>query len=113
MRNAERLIGQQFRNYQFIDYLGYKTMAHTYRARQEGTPRSVVVQLLPAQLARSGRFVQAFNYQFGQLKTAHHPTINRIIEFGVDKSFPYIISEYVKGPTLYGVLETMRKKLDR
>jgi class 3 adenylate cyclase/tRNA A-37 threonylcarbamoyl transferase component Bud32 len=109
----ERIAGR----YVVDSFLGRGGRKHVYRARDiEAHEREVAVAVFETEgveemiLARARREAQAMS------KLGEHPNIVRVLDTGEEDRVPYVVSEYVGGGDLAGVLEDCdgrRLEIDR
>lgn len=79
-------------------------MAIVYRARDPSLGRTVAVKVLPSLQEQDPSFAERFRNEAQAVASLRHTNIVQIFDFGGDRSFTYIVMEYVDGGTLYDLL---------
>jgi serine/threonine protein kinase len=94
-------------SYVLLEPLGYGGMATVYRARQESLDRTVAIKILSDNLAASSEFMERFRREARTAANLHHPNVITVHDFGEDeRGVPYLVLEYVGGPTLADMMDT-------
>src|SRR6266849_7563979 len=94
-------------SYVLLEPLGYGGMATVYRARQESLDRTVAIKILSDNLAASSEFMQRFRREARTAANLHHPNVITVHDFGEDeRGVPYLVLEYISGPTLADMMDT-------
>ncbi len=106
----EKLTGTTLDEYELLDYLGHTGLAHVYRARNADSTGPFEVHLLPSHFVARPEFVEHFLVEAGILATLDHPNILRTLDFGVLGSSPYLVTEYIEGPTLKDLIEATNRR---
>jgi tetratricopeptide (TPR) repeat protein len=90
--------------YELLEELGQGGVGVVYKARQLGLGRLVAVKLLKCGTGSSPADLGRFRAEARAAARLHHPNIVSVLEAGPDdpeeKTPPYIVQEYVEGPTL-------------
>lgn len=103
---ADRIGTVLEKKYQVEAYLGSGAMGDVYRARHLFLDRAVAIKILPA-----GRFAdrEAFSALVREARIVsqlRHDNIVTLHDFGfTDEEIPYLVMEYMEGPTLREVLQ--------
>ncbi|MBR5995781.1 MAG: serine/threonine protein kinase [Eubacteriaceae bacterium] len=86
--------------YKIEELLGSGGMAKVYKARDIRLERIVAVKVLKEEYADNEQFVNKFMKEAkADAKLAHHNIVG-IYDVGEDDGLPYIVMEYINGPTL-------------
>src|SRR5258708_25615297 len=94
-------------SYVLLEPIGYGGMATVYGARQESLDRTVAVKILSDNLAASSEFMERFRREARTAANLHHPNVITVHDFGEDeRGVPYLVLEYVGGPTLADMMDT-------
>jgi serine/threonine protein kinase len=90
--------------YELSGAVGAGSLGSVYRARDGATDSLVTVQLIPADLAGPELF-ETLNAEFRSASQLEHPNILRVLDFGRDGEFCYLVSEWIEGITLARMIE--------
>jgi serine/threonine-protein kinase len=94
-------------SYVLIEPIGYGGMATVYRARQESLDRTVAIKILSDNLAASSEFMERFRREARTAANLRHPNVITVHDFGEDeRGVPYLVLEYIAGPTLADLMDT-------
>ncbi len=86
--------------YDIISRIGTGGMAAVYRARCSFLHRDVAVKILKQDLAQNQEFLDRFRREARAAASLSHPNVVAIYDVGEDEGLPYIVMEYIEGPTL-------------
>ena len=86
--------------YRVEDLLGHGGMASVYRAHDGELDRPVAIKILADNLASDPSFRERFLREARMAARLSHPNIVQVYDAGEDEGRPYIVMEYVEGPTL-------------
>src|SRR6266581_6438089 len=93
-------------SYTLLDQIGYGGMAVVYRARQETLDRTVAIKILSENMAASGEFMERFRREARTSANLRHPNVITVHDFGEDdRGVPYLVMEYIEGPTLAELMD--------
>src|SRR5260370_10039177 len=93
-------------SYVLLETLGYGGMASVYRARQESLDRTVAIKILSDNLAASSEFMERFRREARTAANLHHPNVITVHDCGEDdRGVPYLVLEYIGGPTLADLMD--------
>ncbi|NLW70516.1 MAG: protein kinase [Eubacteriaceae bacterium] len=100
------MIGKIIDNkYEIIEQLGSGGMAKVYRAKDLRLERSVAVKVLKEEYADNEQFVNKFMKEArADAMLAHHNIVG-VYDVGEQEGLPYIVMEYIDGPTLKKYIE--------
>lgn len=87
--------------------LGRGGFGITYRATQHLLGQTIVVKTLDESLRHNPNFTQSqqqFQAEAKRLALCIHPNIVRVLDFFVEDGLPFIVMEYIPGPTLDNVV---------
>jgi eukaryotic-like serine/threonine-protein kinase len=110
----QRLLGSR---YELDGIVGRGGMAEVFRARDIRLDRIVGVKALRDELARDQRFQARFRREAQSAASLNHPSIVAVYDTGEDMvggtAVPYIVMEFVEGPTLRDLLRDDRGLLPK
>src|SRR5438477_11999712 len=93
-------------SYTLLEPIGHGGMAVVYRARQESLDRTVAVKVLSENLAASSEFMERFRREARTAASMRHPNVITVHDFGEDdRGVPYLVLEYMGGPTLADLMD--------
>ncbi len=98
--NADR-IGK----YWLLERLGRGATAEVYKALHPTLGRPVAIKVLHPHLAEAPDFVARFRREARAIAQLQHPYIVQVHDFDVDGERPFMVMEYVAGPTLKARLD--------
>jgi eukaryotic-like serine/threonine-protein kinase len=108
----ESLSGRKLGNYDVGPLVGSGGMGEVYRGRDTSLNRDVAIKvLLPAVAADQERLAR-FNREAQVLASLNHPNIAHIHGLEVGESGPFLVMEFVEGPTLADRIAQGRIPLD-
>src|ERR1700716_2094659 len=94
-------------SYTLLEPIGHGGMAVVYRARQDSLDRTVAVKVLSENLAASTEFMERFRREARTAASMRHPNVITVHDFGEDdRGVPYLVLEYIGGPTLADLMDT-------
>jgi serine/threonine protein kinase/Flp pilus assembly protein TadD len=83
-------------------------MGHVYLARQQPLGRLVALKVCKPEAARDARLKARFVTEAVALAQLNHPNVVPVLSTGEARGYLYLAMEYVAGPTLAQVLQTIR-----
>lgn len=93
---------QRYRIIQKIDAGG---MAAVFLARDQVLGRDVALKMLHPHLLNQKKSLARFANEAEAIASLSHENIIRIFDYGENQSRPFLVMEFIDGPTLLGVLE--------
>lgn len=90
--------------YQLVRLLGAGGMGEVWLARDRNLDRQVAVKVLPPILQDSERARVALRHEAERLIELAHPSVARAFHFGVHGDLPFLVMEFVPGPSLEAVI---------
>jgi serine/threonine protein kinase len=75
-------------------------MATVYRGRKQATGQIVALKVMEAAIAANPVMVKRFEQEFRAAARLRHPNIVQGFDFGLEDGQPYLVMEYINGPTL-------------
>ena len=103
--------GYFYGKYRVLYIVGAGTFARVYRAVHEQTERVVAVKVLRRRYRNEVEQVELFLREARMGERLRHFNIVRVYDVSDDIKAPYMVMEFVEGPTLREFMK-MRKKLD-
>lgn len=97
-----RVLGGRYR---VVAPVGSGASAQVYLADDVELHRRVAVKLLHAALADDDKFCRRFRAEARSAAALNHPNIVAIYDWGQDDGVPYLVTEYLGGGSLRGVLD--------
>ncbi len=94
------MIGQTLGHYRVAEKLGAGGMGEVYRATDPKLGRDVALKVLPPAVAREPERLARFEREARVLASLNHPNIAAIYGFEQAGGVPFLVLEYVPGPTL-------------
>src|ERR1700730_14071454 len=91
---------QQLGNYQILERIGKGGMGSVYKARRRASGDLVAIKTVSAAVADHPILRKRFEQEFHTARLLDHPHIVRAFEFGQEGTLPYLVMEYVDGPSL-------------
>ncbi len=86
--------------YDIFRRIGAGGMATVYLARCTLLQRDVAVKVLKAELVENEDFLTRFQQEARAAASLSHPNVVAIYDVGQEDGVPYIVMEYIEGPTL-------------
>src|SRR5208283_3093296 len=99
-----RLLGR----FTLLELIGQGAFGSVYKARDSALNRTVAVKIPRAGLLASPVERERFLREARSAAHLHHPNIVALHEIGYQDGLPYLVSEFVEGPTLAAWLGTHR-----
>src|SRR5918997_4889024 len=95
--------------YRLVAPIGAGASAQVLLADDTRLRRRVAVKLLHAALAHDEGFLRRFRAEAQAAAALNHPNIVAVYDWGEDEGTPYLITEYLAGGSLRGVLDLGRR----
>src|SRR5215213_2352161 len=91
--------------YEIEEHLGSGGMCDVYKARHVSMGKEVAVKVLRPELAAHPKIAERFEQEAKAASRISHPNAINVTDYGIDsKNTPYIVMEFVNGPTLGEVI---------
>lgn len=103
--------GKHFGHYEIIEQIGAGGMGEVYLAQDKKLDRQVAIKILNESFAKHESNLNRFIQEAKAASALNHPNILVIYEVGEDRNTNYIVSEFIKGQTLAGVISEESIKL--
>ena len=88
------------RKYQILEEIGSGGMAHVYKAVNMTNRKTVAIKMLKPEYKDDAEFLRRFSREAVTVLKLSHENIVKAYEVGKYNELPYIVMEYVEGPTL-------------
>src|SRR5262245_52195388 len=86
--------------YELLEKIGAGGMGTVYRARHPGTGEIVAVKVMDESLTSEPVLLRRFEQEYRAARRISHPHLVQSLEFGVEGNRPYLVMEFVDGPSL-------------
>ncbi|HET9647185.1 MAG TPA: Stk1 family PASTA domain-containing Ser/Thr kinase [Microlunatus sp.] len=90
--------------YQIVERLARGGMATVYKAIDTRLTRTVAVKVMHVGLGDDAEFARKFDREARAAARLSHPCVVSVFDQGTDDGRPYIVMEYVQGPTLRDII---------
>ena len=91
--------------YQILSRLGSGGMSVVYKARHTLLHQNLAVKFLLPENDLDSKTLNRFQQEAKAAYSLNHPNIARVSELGVEGAHPYIVMDFVEGPTLGEIIE--------
>jgi len=91
--------------YRVVERIAEGGMGVVYRAEHVGLERQVAVKFLHESVIADKELRRRFEVEAKAASRVSHPNCLGVIDFGIHRSIPYLVMDYVEGATLREVLE--------
>jgi len=91
-------VGQELGNYRLIHWLGEGNFAEVYLGEHVYLKTMAAIKLLHTRLTNDDR--ENFLVEARTIARLVHPHIIRVLDFGVEKSVPFLVMDYASNGTL-------------
>src|SRR5215211_1627414 len=88
-------------------------MAEVYLGTHLTLERRVAIKLLHSHIEEEPTLLERFHREAKVVAGLRHPNIVQIFDFDTSDGHPYIVMEYLKGPTLANYLRTLHQRSER
>ena len=92
-------------NFELSGKIGAGILGSVYRGREPGTNALVTVHLVSPDLAENAGVIDALRDEFNTAVQFEHPNILRLLDFGNEHGFWYLVTEWVDGITLAQMIQ--------
>ena len=100
-RSSPRVIG----DYEIVQRLSQSDLSAIYKARHSATGCIVAVKVAVPEALRNPVFLKCFEQEFAVANSLDHPHLVRALQWGREGDAPYIVMEFVDGPSLGDCIE--------
>jgi serine/threonine protein kinase len=101
---ADRWIGRSIANFEIVQKLGQGGMGVVYKGRQRSLDRTVAIKILGRALSENQEFIKRFEREAKSIARISHPNIVAVYDFGTYEGTWYMVSEFVEGTSLAGMI---------
>jgi serine/threonine-protein kinase len=105
-------VGRKLGNVQIQDLIAHGGMAEIYRGVHD-VHGLVAVKVMRGLLERDQHQLARFNREAEVVGELRHPNIVRMLEYAVVDETPYIVMDYIPGPSLAAYLKHVHEKGER
>ena len=106
-------IGKTVGRVRIDKYLARGGMAEVYLGSHLTLERPVAIKLLHSYIEQDADLLSRFHREARVVAGLRHPNIVQIFDFDTTDGHPYIVMEYLKGPTLANYLRRMHERHER
>jgi serine/threonine-protein kinase len=93
--------------YRLDELIGEGGFGQVWRATRLGDERIVAIKILHPELVRSTEAMTRFDRELAAIERLHHRSVVAALDRGVlDDGRPYLVLEYIEGPSLREVIRT-------
>lgn len=97
----QKLLGQ----YEVLDKIGEGGMGQVWKALDTRLNRTVAIKVLSRQFLEDPEFRQRFQREARAISGLSHPNICTLYDIGEQNGIPFLVMEYLNGPTLAARLQ--------
>jgi serine/threonine protein kinase len=91
---------KNFGSFELLERVGRGATAMVYKARQKSDGRLVALKMGARLLSTDAPNFARFKREFTKIRPLRHPHLVEALDFGEEKKVPYLVLEFVDGPTL-------------
>ncbi|MBI3153322.1 MAG: protein kinase, partial [Chloroflexi bacterium] len=102
-------IGQTIGKVRVDKYLAHGGMAEVYLGTHLSLDRQVAIKVLHSFIESDPELLDRFQREAKAVAGLRHPNIVQVFDFDTYQGHPYIVMEYLKGPTLSTYLQSLDK----
>jgi len=106
-------IGKTIGNVRIDKYLAHGGMAEVYLGTHLSLERPVAIKVLHSYVEQDADLLARFQREARVVAALRHPNIVQIFDFDTSEGHPYIVMEYLKGPTLSTYLRRLHERNER
>jgi tRNA A-37 threonylcarbamoyl transferase component Bud32 len=106
-------IGKTIGNVRIEKYLARGGMAEVYLGIHQTLDRPVAVKVLHAFIEEDPDLLKRFQREAKVVAGLRHPNIVQVFDFDTVENHPYIVMEYLKGPSLATYLKSLHERSER
>ncbi len=100
-------IGQTIGKVRVDKYLAHGGMAEVYLGTHLSLDRPVAIKVLHSFIESDPELLDRFQREAKAVAGLRHPNIVQVFDFDTHENHPYIVMEYLKGPTLSSYLQSL------
>ena len=106
-------IGKTIGNVRIEKYLARGGMAEVYLGIHQTLDRPVAIKVLHAFIEEDPDLLMRFQREAKVVAGLRHPNIVQVFDFDTVENHPYIVMEYLKGPSLSAYLKRLHERNER
>lgn len=99
-------------SYEILEKIGAGGMGTVYKARHPKSGNIVAIKVLSPEYIDDSMLLKRFRREFEAAAKLNHPHIVRVVEYGMEGTYPYLVMEYVEGTSLAAVLRRQKRLLE-
>ncbi len=100
----DQIIDEHIGMFHVVELIGHGAMGSVYRAFDTSLERNVAIKIPDPKYAQNPKFAERFSREAKALARLSHDNIVKIFNTGEYKGCPYLVLEYIDGPSLSSVL---------
>ncbi|MBZ0305337.1 MAG: serine/threonine protein kinase [Anaerolineae bacterium] len=104
------LVGKRINQYSVEELIAVGGMAQVYRARDLELDRRVAIKVIGVDARKEHVFTERLEREARTIAQLRQPNIVGIYHKGIYEDMPYLVIEYVDGPTLADVLHELKQQ---
>lgn len=97
--------GDMLGPYELLEYIGGGGMGRVFRAMDTQLSRVVALKVLPRDRAADMETLLRFRNEARSTARLDHESVVRVHQIGEERSFPYVVFEYVTGETIRSLVD--------
>ena len=86
--------------YEIVQQLAQTDRSVLYKGRHQATGEVAAVKVAGPETLRDPVLLKRFEQEFAVSRSLDHPHLTRVLHFGHERDVPYIVMEFVEGPSL-------------
>lgn len=103
--NASRRVNRRFGDYELLDKIGQGGMSSVYKARHMKSGDNVAVKIASRAVINDPHLSRRFELEYDLSHSLSHPNLVKVLGNGKHDLVPYLVMEYIDGPSLSQILK--------
>jgi serine/threonine protein kinase len=100
LKTPQKKSSQRIGTYEVLERLAVTDMCAVYKGRHPETGELVALKMTGPKVKKDPVLLKRFEQEFAVSRNLEHPHLVRGIQFGFEGEVPYMVLEYVDGPSL-------------